>query len=137
MLKLVEKRGRRGGARRVRLVQEVIAGQQPVRNELDVASRRNIFDAAGGRKLLRQSFHSLRHVGPIVVFALPQDYAIKGNAPGLLRGVRETQALEGYGEEHHIAVVPDTARVVPQSVEAEVVSLPFRVDGVGLYAERI
>ena len=85
VFKIVEKRGRGGGTRRIRLVQKMIAGQQPIGNELDIASGRHVFDSADRRELLRQSFHALRHVRPVVVFALAQDHAIKRDAPGLFR----------------------------------------------------
>src|SRR5882724_8759493 len=54
MFKVVLKERRRSRIRRVglrRLIQEVIAGQQAIRNELDIAAGGNFFQAAHGREL--------------------------------------------------------------------------------------
>ncbi len=132
MFELIDEGGRRRRVRRIRLVQEVIAGQQSVGNELDVASRRDIFQTIDGSELLRQSCDALRHIRPVIVFALAEDYAIKGHSPGLLRRVRKPQALEGDGKENDVAVVQDAPGVSPQCVEAVVVSLALGVDRIGL-----
>src|SRR5882724_2874689 len=115
----------------------MIAGKKPVRNELNVASRRYVFNTAHRRELLGQPFHSLRHVWPIVVLALAQDGAIQRDAPRLFRTVRETQAPKWDGEEDDVTILRHAAGSAPQRVEAEIVALPFGVNRVGLYSQRI
>src|SRR5882724_3178607 len=115
----------------------MIAGKKPVRNELNVASRRYVFNTAHRRELLGQPFHPLRHVWPIVVLALAQDGAIQRDAPRLFETVRETQALEGDGEENNVAILCHAAGSAPQRVEAEIVALAFGVNRVGLHSQRI
>src|SRR6266852_4322035 len=57
VFKLIEESGRRGRTWRVGLVQEMIAGKKAVRNELNVAPRRHVFNSIDRRELLGQSFH--------------------------------------------------------------------------------
>ncbi len=133
MLELIHESGRASG----RLIQEMIAGKQSVRDELDVPARRDIFEAANRRKLLRQTFDALRHIRPVVIFALPEYGPRKRHAPGLLGSVREPQALERNRKKNDVAVVPNAACVIPQRVEAIVVALPLGIDRIGLHAERI
>src|SRR6266446_5134192 len=52
VFKLVEESRRRGRARRVGLVQEMIAGEKAVRNELNVAPRRHVSNSADRCELL-------------------------------------------------------------------------------------
>ena len=96
-----------------RLIQKMIAGKKAVRNELNVAPRRHVFNPADRRELLGQPFHPLRHVGPVVVLALAQNRAIQRHPPGLFRTVRETQALERNGEENNIAILCHAAGTTP------------------------
>src|SRR6266851_868947 len=120
-----------------RLIQKVVVGQQPIRNELNVPPWRHILQAGKRRKLLRQSFHAPRDARPIVEFTFAENYAIQRHSPGLLRIARKPQAFERNRKEDNVAVAGDAARVIPQRVEAEVVSLPFGVDRIGLHPERI
>src|SRR5712692_2096383 len=115
----------------------MVAGQQPVRNELNIPSGRHMFQATNRRELLRQSFDTLSHIGPVVVLTLSENHAIKGQSPGLLRDTRKPQTLERNRKENNVTVVCDPAGVIPQGVEAEVVSLPLGVDRIGLYPKRI
>ena len=96
-----------------------------------------MFQAGDGRKLLGDACHALRDVRPVIIFALAQHYAIQRDAPGLFRGMREAQALEGNREPDDVAVGGQAAFVIPNGVKAEIVGLPFGVNGVGLDAERV
>src|SRR5690349_3694481 len=115
----------------------MVVGEQAIGNELDVAARRNVVESADGRELLRKPFNALRHVRPVIVLALAENHAVEGDAPGLLRTVRKTQALERNGKKRHVAIVQDAAEAVPQRVETIVVALAFGINRVRLHTEGV
>src|SRR5260370_1316235 len=133
MLKSIHKTRSRGGICRSRnwLIQEMIAGKQAIRNELNVPPGRHMLQAANRGELLRQPFDTLRHVRPVVIFAFPENHAIKRQSPGLLRRVGEPQTLEWNRKENNVAVGGDPAGVIPQGVEGEVVSFDTLWDNAG------
>src|SRR6266581_1257595 len=63
------KNGRFSGKKTAKrwLIEEMIVGQQSVRNKLNVSSGRHVFQATDRRELLRQSCDTLSHIGPVVV----------------------------------------------------------------------
>src|SRR5262249_32946926 len=140
VFKVVLKKRRRRGIwriRRSRLVEKVVAGKKSVGNELNIATRRDVFKPLEWRELLRQPGNALCHVRPLVVFAFPQDRTVQRDTPGLLGTVRKAQTLERYREENDVAILRHAAGAAPQGVEAVIVALTFGVDGIGLHAERI
>src|SRR5882762_3481520 len=140
MLEFIHKTRRRGGIwgnRRAWLIEEMIASQQPVRNELNIPSGRHMFQATNRRELLRQSFDTLSDIRPVVVLTFSENHPIKGQSPGLLRAIREAQTLKRNRKENNVAVVCDPAGVIPQGVDAQVSFLHAGVQLSGLSPTRV
>src|SRR5439155_24162772 len=108
-----------------------------IRDELQIAARRNVGKADRVRELRHEPLNTLRDVGPIRLFVVALDDPPDGDSPALFRRAREPEALEWNPHPDDVPRLREFSLGFPQRVEAVVVLLTFGEDAVELDAERI
>ena len=123
-------------------IERAKTAEQAVRNEFDVAPRRNAFETGQSSSLTEPALDPLRDVRPERIFSLPRNAAVEDDSPLLHISRRKAQALEGNRHQHDESLARGFAVRIPHRVErsievaADFVARGFGPDGVPLHAQR-
>ncbi len=105
------------GPARVARIERAKAAKRGVGDELNVASRRNVFQPGHGGGLVHASLDAVGNPRPEQVFAGARNPAVQNDAPRLLRVGGEAQALERDGHQDEIAARGELGVGAPHRVE--------------------
>src|SRR5579864_1955362 len=105
------------GMRGVAIIDVAKPAQQSIGNELNIASRRNVIDTAGGRSLIESPLYAIRDAWPEEVFVGARNTAIENDPPLLRVRLRKAQALERDRHEQHVTLAGEASFGVPHGVE--------------------
>src|SRR5579885_1993252 len=104
----------------VALIDVAKAADQPVRNELHVARRGNVFQAGQGRGLVESPLDAVGDARPEDVFVGARNAAVQDDPPLLDVGVGEAQAFEWDRDQHNVAAPGQAPLGTPHRVERRV-----------------
>ena len=114
-------------------VERPVTPHDPVRDQFDIAPRRNSLQSIERRCLAQPARHFVRNLRPKCVLVLPNDSAIQKNAPLLLFRRRKTQALEWNSHPHHKATAGHFAPRIPNRVPRDIpIAARFLVCSLGI-----
>src|SRR5215469_7902152 len=130
------------GVRGIARVQGPKSAHEAVRNQLDIAVRRDAFQTVERCRLGEASFNLVGDVRPEDVLRVPRDATVENDSPILQLPGREAKAFEGNRDPDHKALLGNFAPRIPNGVERGVemplrflVAGGFRPNGVPLNAQ--
>ncbi len=120
-----------------RAIEEVRVAERPIRNDLEIAAGRDLFEPRHGAELRREAIDFLRDERPERRLVIVRDETAEPEAPRLHAGRRESQAAERNREHREKALERDARLRRPQRVEAGVVAQRIGQDRIGLHARGV